>query len=138
MRKSTGPELSRRERQILDILFQREKASASEVLEALPDPPSYSSVRTLLRILEEKGHARHEEDGKRYLYRPTQARTSAARGALRNVLHTFFGGSLTQAVATLLSDNETDLSDDDLARLEALIEEARTTEENGEPKGEER
>lgn len=136
MRKSVGPELSRRERQIMDILYQRGKASASEVLEALPDPPSYSSVRTLLRILEEKGHARHEEDGKRYLYQPTQGRTSAARGALRNVLHTFFGGSLTQAVATLLSDKETNLSDEDMARLEAIIEEARASEKKGDRKGE--
>lgn len=138
MRKSTASELSRRERQIMDILYEKGKASASEVMETLPDPPGYSAVRALLRILEEKGHARHEEDGKRYLYLPTQPQSSAARGALRNVLRTFFGGSLSQAVATLISDRESDLSEDDLARLEIIIEEARASEIASDGKGDER
>ena len=96
--------LSRRERQIMDILFARGRASAQEVLEALPDPPTYSAVRGLLRVLETKGHARHVKEGARYVYVPTQARQSAARSAMRQVLHTFFGGSVERAVATLLSE----------------------------------
>ncbi len=120
-----GIALSRRERQIMDILFEREQASVHEVLEALPDPPSYSAVRALLRILENKGHAIHQRQGARYLYRPTQPRSGAARSALSQVVRTFFDGSVEKAVATLVTDSQTRLSEDELARLAALIEEAR-------------
>jgi predicted transcriptional regulator len=95
-----GNKLSRRERQIMDILYKNGPSSVAEVLEALPDPPGYSSVRTLLRVLEEKGHVSHREDGKRYVYRPTRPREGVAGGALRRVVQTFFGGSVEQTVAT--------------------------------------
>lgn len=117
--------LSRRERQIMDILFARGKATAAEVLEGLTDPPSYSAVRALLRILENKGHVRHERDGVRYVYVPIQARTWAARSALSQVVQTFFGGSVEKAVATLLSTDDTHLTDEELERLGELIEQAK-------------
>jgi predicted transcriptional regulator len=125
MSRSFGSDLSRRERQIMEILYQRGRASASEVLEALPDPPSYSAVRALLRVLETKGHARHVREGARYVYLPTQPRSRAAQSALTQVVRTFFGGSVEQAVATLLSDEDLHLSDEELARLAALIEQAK-------------
>lgn len=117
--------LSRRERQIMDILFARGKATAAEVLEGLTDPPSYSAVRALLRILENKGHVRHERDGARYVYVPIQARNRAARSALAQVVQTFFGGSVEKAVATLLSTDDTHLTDAELERLSELIEQAK-------------
>lgn len=117
--------LSRRERQIMDILYQREEATAHDVLEALPDPPRYSGIRTLLRVLVDKGHIEHRKRGKEYVYAPTVPRNSAARSALRHVLETFFAGSLEQAVATLVRDDETRLDDEELAGLSQLIEEAR-------------
>src|SRR5207237_8701102 len=98
MTKPTHQDVSRRERQILDILYQRGRATAAEVLAALPEPPSYSAVRALLRILEEKGHVRHEQDGPRYIYLPTVARDNAQRSALRHILQTFFDGSAEQAI----------------------------------------
>lgn len=109
----------------MDILFAQGRASVQEVLEALPDPPTYSAVRGLMRVLEEKGHARHVKEGARYVYQPTQARQSAARSALHQVLHTFFGGSVERAVTTLLTESEARLSDDELARLSALIDRAK-------------
>jgi predicted transcriptional regulator len=118
--------LSRRERQIMDILFARGKATAAEVLEGLTDPPSYSAVRALLRILENKGHVRHERDGARYIYVPIQARNRAARSALSQVVQTFFGGSVEKAVATLLSTDDTHLTDAELERLGELIEQAKS------------
>ncbi len=124
--------LSRRERQIMDIVYARGKATAAEVLEALPDPPSYSAVRALMRILEEKGHLRHERDGIRYVFAPVRPRSTAARDALAQVVQTFFGGSVERAVATLLDAEETRLTDDELERLGRLIEEARS---GGEEKG---
>src|SRR6185503_12315416 len=91
--------LSRRERQIMDVLHARSEATAAEVLAALPDPPSYSSVRALLRILEQKGHVRHRQDGARYIFIPSLSRAAASHSALRRVVSTFFQGSVTQAVA---------------------------------------
>jgi predicted transcriptional regulator len=120
-------ELSRRERQIVDILYAQGRASAAEVQAALPDPPSYSAVRAMLRILEEKGHVRHEQDGPRYVYVPTVARDNAKRSAMRHMLRTFFDGSAAQAISALLDDSSTKLSDADLDRLARLIEEARRT-----------
>jgi BlaI family transcriptional regulator, penicillinase repressor len=118
-------ELSRRERQIMDFVYQRGRATAAEVQENLPDPPSYSAVRAMLRVLEDKGHARHEQDGPRYVYVPRVARDRAKRSALRHVVRTFFDGSKEQVVAALLDDKSTQLSKDELDRLAGLIERAR-------------
>ena len=117
--------LSRRERQIIEILYQKGRASAGEVLEALHDPPSYSAVRALLRILEDKGHVSHMREGAKYIYLPTQARRHAAQSALAQVVRTFFGGSVEEVVATLVSEPDTRLSEEELDRLAALIEQAR-------------
>ena len=116
---------SRRERQIMEILYQRGQASASEVRGAMHDAPGYSAVRALLRILEEKGHVRHTRDGSRYIYLPATERSQAAQSALSQVVRTFFGGSVEQAVATLVSDTDAQLSDVELDRLALLIEQAR-------------
>ena len=117
--------LSRRERQIMDILFARGRSTAADVMAALPDPPSYSAVRAMLRILEDKGHVRHEQDGPRYIYAPTVARESAKRFAIRHVLKTFFDGSATQAISALLDEDGAKLSDAELDRLAGMIERAR-------------
>jgi predicted transcriptional regulator len=117
--------LSRRERQIMDILYARGEAAAAEVHAALPDPPSRTAVRTLLRILEEKGHLQHEQRGLKYVYRPSRPRGPAGRSAFRRVLDTFFDGSLEKAVAAHLGDSAADLSPDELARLADLINQAR-------------
>ena len=134
MPRMIGTGLSRREREILDILHRRGRATAAEILDALPDSPSYSAVRSVLRILVAKGHARHEEQGKRYLYLPTQPRPAAAQSALHGVLQTFFGGSLSDAVKTFLSDTDARLSENELSELAALIAQARAagqSKENG-------
>lgn len=128
MPRMIGGGLSRREREILEILYNRGQATAAEVQTALPDPPTYSAVRSILRILEQKGVVRHEEQGKRYLYFPTQPHQSAARSALRQVLHTFFGGSLESAVRTFLSDETTQVEEEELQRLAELIEQAKSQE----------
>jgi BlaI family penicillinase repressor len=118
-------ELSRRERQIMDFLFRHGRATAAEVQANIPDPPGYSAVRAMLRVLEEKGHVRHEQDGPRYVYLPRVARERAKRSALRHVVQTFFDGSAEQAVAALLDDRSAKLSDADLDRLARLIDRAR-------------
>lgn len=123
--KRTLSNLSRRERQIMDVLYRDGQATASEVLAALPDPPSYSAVRAMLRILENKGHARHVADGTRYVYLPTLARDRAGRPALAGVLETFFDGSTEKAVAALLDISRSDLSTEQLDRLSELIDQAR-------------
>ena len=112
----------------MDIVYRAGRAAAADVLAALPDPPSYSSVRALLGILETKGHLKHVQDGPRYVYLPTRPRVSAAKSALRSVMQTFFGGSVEQTVATLLSVSDTPLSADELARLSALIDNAKEKE----------
>jgi predicted transcriptional regulator len=117
--------LSRRERQIMDIVYAQGRATAAEVLERLADPPSYSAVRALLRVLEEKGHLQHEQDGPRYVYKPTVSRSRARQTALQRLVRTFFDGSPEQAVAALLDMSAADLSDEELARLQQLIEQAR-------------
>ena len=117
-------QLSRRERQLMDVIYARGQATAAEVAAALPDPPSYSAVRALLRILEQKGHLRHQEDGPRYIFVPTVSRDRARKSALRNLVRTFFDGSPAQAAAALIDQAE--LSDDDMARLSELIHKART------------
>ena len=125
MKRPPHHELSRRERQIIDILYAQGRATAAEVQAALPDPPSYSAVRAMLRILEDKGHIRHEQDGPRYVYLPTVARDSAKRSAMRHMLRTFFNGSAEQAISALLDDSSTRLSDAELDRLARLIDQAR-------------
>ena len=115
--------LSRRERQIMDIIYARGQATAAEVTSALADPPSYSAVRALLRILEQKGHIRHQQDGPRYVFLPTVSRDRARRSALRNLVRTFFDGSSAQAAAALIDQSQ--LSDDDFQRLAEAIEKAR-------------
>ena len=123
--KPTHATLSRRERQIMDILYQRGRASGAEIHAALPDRPSYSAVRAKLRVLEEKGHVRHEEEALRYVYVPTVARDRAKRSALHHMLETFFGGSAEQAVAALLDLSSAKLSEKELDRLARLIEQAK-------------
>ena len=117
--------LSRRERQIMEVLYREGRATASEVLERLPDPPGYSAVRALLRILEDKGQVRHAADGNRYVYEPRLSRDRASGPALAGVLETFFDGSAEKAVAALLDLSRDDLTDADLDRLSDLIEQAR-------------
>ncbi|HZJ15210.1 MAG TPA: BlaI/MecI/CopY family transcriptional regulator [Chthoniobacteraceae bacterium] len=117
--------LSRRQRQIMDIVYARGEATATEVGEALPDPPAHSTVRTLLRILEEKGHLKHREDGPRYVFLPTEPREKASRSALKRVVQTFFDGSLASAVAALVDGGSGKLSAEELRRIEIVIESAK-------------
>jgi BlaI family transcriptional regulator, penicillinase repressor len=123
---SEAQDLSRRERQIMDSVYRRGKATAAEVMADLPEAPSYSAVRTMLRLLEEKGHLRHEQDGPRYVYVPMVARENARVNALKHLVSTFFNGSAEQAMAALLEISDSNLSDDQLTRLQDLIENART------------
>jgi len=117
--------LSRRERQIMDVLFRRGEASASEVQSGMPEAPSYSAVRAHLRTLEEKGHIRHEAKGLRYVYVPTTRPGHARRHALRHVLDTFFSGSPEKLIAALLDGNSTKLGPEDLNRLSEMIDKAK-------------
>jgi predicted transcriptional regulator len=123
--KSPLLDLSRRERQIVDIVYRQGRASAAEVSAELPDAPSYSSVRTFLTILERKGYLKHVEEGGRYIYLPTQPRAHVGRAALRRALQTFYGGSVEKAVAALLDISESRLSAEEMKRLARLIERAR-------------
>ena len=116
--------LSRRERQIMDAVYRLGRATATDVLAQIPEPPGYSAVRAMLRVLENKGHLRHVLEGKSYVYYPTLARTRASRSALQNMLRTFFDGSTEKAVAALL-DMSADLTEDEFARLSRLIDQAR-------------
>jgi predicted transcriptional regulator len=118
-------DLSRRERQIVDALYKLGRASAADIRAEIPDPPSYSAVRALLRILEDKGHVRHEQDGPRYVYVPTIARDSAKRSAMRHLVQTFFDGSAAQAMSALIDNSSVRLTDSELDRLEQLIDQAR-------------
>ena len=117
--------LSRRERQIMDILYRSGKASAQDVLAAMPDPPSYSAVRAMLRVLEEKGHIKHQEEGLKYVYAPVVARDKAKRSAVKHVMETFFNGSAEQIVAALLDVSSTKLTRDELDRMAEMIEKAK-------------
>jgi predicted transcriptional regulator len=118
-------QLTRRERQIMDILFAAGEASGQEIQEKLEGSPSYSTVRTILRILEKKGVVRHKEEGLRYIYQPAVAREVARRSALRRVLHTFFDGSARNAVAALLDAKTFHVSREELDEISRLIEEAK-------------
>jgi len=125
MARKGEPSLSRRERQIMDVIYACGEASALDVLARLPDPPTKTAVRTLLKILEDKGHLAHRLDGQTFIYRPSRPRENAGKSALRRVLDVFFGGSLEQAVAVHLGDSATDLSEAELKRLASLIQKAR-------------
>jgi len=129
MTRQPHHDLSRRERQIIDILYANGRSTAAEVQASLPEPPSYSAVRAMLRILEEKGHVRHEQDGPRYVYLPTVGRENAKRSALHHMLQTFFDGSTEQAISALLDDKSARLSDAELDRLARLIDRARAAGE---------
>jgi predicted transcriptional regulator len=125
MSMSTEQHLSRRERQIMDVLHAKEAAAAAEIRAALPNPPSYSAVRALLRILEDKGHIKHRQEGARYVYLPCVSRESASRSALKRLVTTFFQGSATQAVAALLETHDAQLSEAELNKLPQLIKQAK-------------
>lgn len=118
-------QLSRRERQIMDIIFARGEATAAEVAAALPGEPSDSTVRTLLRIMEEKGHLKHREDGPRYVYLPVRTRAAESKSALKRVVKTFFEGSFADAVAALVDTADGKLPAEDLKRIEAIIKKAK-------------
>jgi len=125
MAKTLHAVLSRRERQIIDVLYRRGRATAAEVMADLPGDPSYSTVRTQLRVLEAKGHVRHEEDGQRYVYSPAVPRGTVRRSALKHLVETFFDGSVEQTVAALLGADAARLTDTELERIAELIEKAR-------------
>ena len=122
MKKNTDINLSRRERQIMDVLYRRGKATAAEVRQEMPEAPGYSAVRAMLRVLEEKGHVRHEEEALRYVFIPTRSRTQATRSAVAHLVETFFEGSTERAVAALIDGK---LSEQELDRLANVIESAR-------------
>jgi predicted transcriptional regulator len=117
--------LSRREREIMDIVYTIDGVTAAQVLDNLPNPPSYSAVRALLKVLEEKGHLTHKQDGPRYVFIPTLPREEATQNALKHLLKTFFDDSTEKAVAALLDISEERLSEDDYNRLAQLVERAR-------------
>lgn len=125
MKKKAPLDLGRRERQIMEIVYAQGKASVSEVLDALPDPPSYSAVRAILNTLEDKGHLQRIKSGKKFLYQPTIPREKAGRSVIKNLLATFFNGSATQAMASLLEMHEDKLTDEELDRLSEMIEKAK-------------
>src|SRR5688572_27645997 len=121
----THRDLSRRERQIMDVIYRRGQATVAEVLAELPDPPSYSALRALMRVLENKRHLRHQQQGAAYVYLPTLPAESARKSAIRHLLQTFFDGSTERAVAALLDTNHSKLSANELDRLGRLIESAK-------------
>ena len=125
MTKKAHQNLSRRERQIMDIIYRQGSATAAEVLDNLPNPPSYSAVRAMLKVLEIKGHLKHRQQGPRYVFTPKVSREKAKRSAIDHLLNTFFDGSAEQAVAALLDVSRSDLSDRDLDRLSKLIKQAK-------------
>jgi BlaI family transcriptional regulator, penicillinase repressor len=118
-------ELGRRERQIMDVVFRLGKASVTDVRNEIPDPPTYSAVRGMMRLLEQKGYLSHENDGLRYLYTATLKQKQARKSALKHMVHTFFGGSPAEAAAALLELNDSELSSEDVERLSRLIQKAK-------------
>ena len=125
MARKDDAQLSRRERQIMEIVYKAGSATAADIHEAMADRPSYSAVRALLRVLEEKGHLRHRQDGPRYVYSPTVPRDRARKSALSRLVGTFFGGSVTDTVAALLDLESSSLDADELERLSLLVAEAQ-------------
>lgn len=128
MNKKHPLDVGRRERQIMETVYAYGEASVSDVLEALPDPPSYSAVRAILNTLEEKGNLRRKKTGKKFLYLPTVSREKARRSVLQNLLATFFNGSAAQVMASLIEIDEENLSDEDLDRLSKMIKDAKKGE----------
>jgi BlaI family transcriptional regulator, penicillinase repressor len=118
-------QLSRRERQIMEVIYAKGEATATDVLATLPDAPTRTAVRTFLSILEQKGHLTHTKRGREFVFRPTQARERTGKSAFGRVLHTFFGGSLEKAVASYLADPKSEISPDELRRLSELINKAK-------------
>jgi BlaI family transcriptional regulator, penicillinase repressor len=135
MTKFNATALSRRERQIMDILYRLGRATAGEVMEALSGDPTYSTVRTQLRVLEEKGHVRHEDHGLKYVYFPAVPRTAARKSALRHLVDTFFDGSAEHAVAALLGGEGARLSDEELERIGEMVKRAGQSGRAGRPGG---
>ena len=121
--------LSRRERQIMDVVYAKGEATATDVLELIPNAPTRTAVRTLLRILEEKGHLKHVKRGREFVYRPTRQRERAGKSAFQRVLQTFFDGSLEKAVAAHLADPGSEISQDELQRLSSLIRQVKQKEQ---------
>lgn len=119
------PPLSRRERQIMDLLYANKQMSAQDVTDQLPDAPSYTTVRTLMRILEEKGHLKHHKSGRQFIYEPTKAPEKVRQSSLQHLLKTFFSGSITQAVATFIDHPENKLSEEELKELESIVKKAK-------------
>jgi len=126
-RSKIEAELSRRERQIMDVLFARGRATGQEIQEGLADKPNYSSVRTILRVLERKGYVRHVEEGLRYVYEPTIARAAASRSALQRIIRTFFDGSAKEAVAALLDPAVFHLTEEELSELARIVDRAQNS-----------
>lgn len=124
-------ELGARERQILDVIFRLGEASVGEVHQVLEDAPSYSAVRTMIRLLESKGFLKHREEGVKYIYRPTESKERASKSALSHLLKTFFSGSAADALAALLEVPEANCTEEELARMRALVDEARKQERGG-------
>ena len=124
-KSSTHTTLTRRERQIMDVLYRLGRATAADVMAALPGDPNYSTVRTQLRVLEDKGHVQHQEEGLRYVYAPAVPRHAARKSALKHLVETFFDGSAEQVVAAVLGGEASRLTDEDLERISGLIEKAR-------------
>lgn len=126
MARKMGPsQLGRREREILEIVFRLEEASVGNVMEHMADPPAYDSVRTMLRLLERKGFVKHRQDGTKYVYRPTQSKSSARKSALLHLMATFFEDSVADTMAAALDLKSDDLSDEEIAKLQTLIDKAR-------------
>ena len=125
MKKKSPMELGRRERQIMSFIYSQGRATAAEVMDGIPDPPSYSGIRAMLRILEEKGHLRHEKDGARYVYLPTLSPEEAGKSAINYMVQAFFDGSANRAVAALLDVQASEFSDNELDELAKRIDEAR-------------
>ena len=133
MRPKSPPPLSRRERQIMDVVYAQGKATASDIHAALPDPPTYTSVRGLLRVLVDKGHLIQEQQGKRYVYRPSTPRAAAGATSIAHVVRTFFAGSPADAMAALLGTEQEKITDAELARMAALVAQARAQKKGGRP-----
>ena len=122
---SDPAQMSKRERQIMDVIWEKGEATVSQVLEGIPSPPTRTAVRTLLTILERKGYVSHRKESREFVFRPVRPRTSSAKSALHRLLQTFFAGSLEQAVAARLSDRKAPLSVEELERLGKLIDQAK-------------
>lgn len=122
MSTQTESNLSRRERQIMDIVYAQGKCSAKQVLEEMDDPPSYSAVRALIRILVDKGHLEAQRDGIRYVYQPTKSQKSAGASAMKRALNTFFEGDISQAMAALIQASDANLTDEQIAEIQKRIE----------------